>query len=311
MDFIINIPENAALFRGISDRNNIISNWFCLNLSDTDQYGSRKFVFKANKNLRLIDLTNIKFHDDYLSKVNNLFGNNIDKLYYLIPIGLPDYDTQIKFLESKQFPIPQINRQLSDENNILLNCLQNKSRYSEYNIDKTFVDILKQLYGTETDGYIIPRPWPTKIGNALFMPEIYVYNTDDISLLQELPPQSGGRNLELSLNSINLSINNNLKMKSTNEKILSNKEDSITPIWVQKMHESLSNFKQPTIDKNIIMTGWNKHNITEEQKAEMEKISELTRKLIADAVANPPYITIDKFMKKSLFGGKTRKRKNK
>ena len=143
MDFIKNIPENAALFRGISDRNNIISNWFCLNLPDTGQYGSRKFVFK------------------------------------------------------------------------------------------------------------------------------------------------------------------------TNEKILSNKQDSITPIWVQKMHESLANFKQPIIDKNIIMTGWNKHNITEEQKAEMEKISELTRKLIANAVTNPPYITVDKYMKKSLFGGKTRKRKNK
>ena len=295
MDFIKNIPEHVALFRGISDRNNIISNWFCLNLPDTDQYGPRKFVFKPNKILRLIDLTNIKFHDDYLSKVNNLFGNNIDKLYCLIPIGLPDYDTQIKFMSIIGHPLPNSNHTLAENDTIKLNCLQNKSRYSEYNIDKSFVDILKHIYGAETDGYIIPNPWPTKIGNGIFRSEAYVYDTSNISLLHEIP-QSGGK------------INNIKNINKNNHTFY-----TISKEGNGKM-ENLYQFPYEPIEKGTPILQQIRIHLTKEQENSLNNLQEILKKNMKNPFINSSYISTpekENKSKKQFFGGKTRKRKNK
>lgn len=167
--------------------------WLCEDYENAKRYGKRVCNYKCTKQLRLLNLQHKAFQDDFVSRVNfahlgNLkMGMNIEKLKILAAIGLPNYDTQVRVLGK----VP-INIELKSTIDLYIGCVGNIHRYSTTEYDKLLVDALKNLYGTEYDGYISKIGWPSYFHDGFLTPEVCIFNPS-LCLKEGTEAKSGGK----------------------------------------------------------------------------------------------------------------------
>ena len=189
------ISPNETLYKGINepvfDINYKGITWVTKNHFTAEAYGRYCHSVKNAKPLRLINIMSKAFQDYLLETLNDMYAHlpfNISydkKMPYLVPIGLPDYKTQIAYLK-KHFTDPAI--QKVDPQNVrhfeeyggLVNYT---NRCSIESLDKQLIGLVKRLLVQyKFDGYIAPYQWPSSI-HGLFHDEICLFDLSECNLV--------------------------------------------------------------------------------------------------------------------------------
>lgn len=188
------------------------SHWFTKKLQVAEQYGreysidngKKEFkvcVYKPTKPLKLIDINHGVFHLDFISKLNNIYGNldNIgDQIYQKLRIssslGLPSLELMREYGISNDSDY--VDRDLHDDIKDNLQFMNNKSRSSGSIRDNMlFVDFLKEHYSM-FDGYISLFNQPSEFHCGVFSAELCLFNsienTEFIGSINYVITQNGG-----------------------------------------------------------------------------------------------------------------------
>lgn len=190
--YLYKMPVGTSLFRAKTIQKT--GRWHSLSLNDAYTYGTNITEFVTNKDLCLINVMSLTFHNDLMDRLMirypgiNYDGIDIDKLICLIPLGLFDKDTQNLALgTTKNYSLPQ-NGQNWD---ILMQfghlMLHSRQRYSDHEVDTKFVNILEEIYGDVYDGFISPIKWPTKChaSGGYFPREMCIFKDGLVNEVQE------------------------------------------------------------------------------------------------------------------------------
>lgn len=191
------IPKGTFIYRGKNQSNDISGNWYAFNTDDCKAYASEyigKFIVKED--IHLVNVLSKTFHIDYMDKLNMLFeGNNkngIDdqKLLYMIPFGLPNFDIQKHVIEQ----IYKI--KIDDDNSLQIKMFMASyyevNRFSMYDLDKNVFVLMNNLYYPIYDGFTTPLKCYSKIQKGCFVPEIALFDLKKIELVDKLTQLSGG-----------------------------------------------------------------------------------------------------------------------
>lgn len=192
--FTTKFHANVEIYRGGQSRDIKSSNhplWFAESKDIAKRYGDHVSVFKVKKELDLLDISNCIFHLDYMSKINNTcienMGLNALKGRLLAPLGLPDYDTQLKHVKKTKEGVytPETKREENirafiDEH---IGYFGGRHRYSVENSDGTkldhaIVNALAKLY-PHHDGYICKSMWPSYHQGGFLLPEICLFRPSE------------------------------------------------------------------------------------------------------------------------------------
>ncbi len=182
--FTIYKEPNEFIYKGSEFyplRESLNSNplWFG-DLKTAVSYGKFVYKYKPTRRLKLIDLTNHHFHLDFMNKVNKFFQNNHDfdirnKAQILIPLGLPDFETQKVFLNKKNTNISNLDTKKVVD--LELPFFFNKHRYSVFNLDRKMALFIKNIYPS-FDGFISELLWPSYYHEGFFGREICVFDSN-------------------------------------------------------------------------------------------------------------------------------------
>jgi hypothetical protein len=192
MDRLV-IKRGTTLYRGINqyNKNNLLPEpiWFALSVMDAKHYGEPVVKYILQEDIVLFDPMTPEFQNIYMNLLNYKYtGTNSDgidqrKLDAAIPLGLPDYNTQLTYLASKTVLVPKPTS-WRPEFEMASACLNNKHRYSEFSRDLHMVRELKDIFGSQYDGYITRLKWPSKFHNGLLLKEICLFSNAKVKLLQ-------------------------------------------------------------------------------------------------------------------------------
>jgi hypothetical protein len=190
----LSLKKGTILYRGVNDLNNMnikdIPLWLGLDKYDAKLYGDTVIEYELSRDVKLLNIMDLDFHNNYLNILNLIFkGTNYDgvdakKIEASIPIGLPDYETQYAYLYSKGIKL-EIPTNWSLEHERAVRFLLNRHRYSTFERDKSFVTILKSIYGNNCDGYISKIKWASKFHDGFFNREVCLFNPTPILLIQK------------------------------------------------------------------------------------------------------------------------------
>jgi len=186
--FFIDLPKDTKIYRGKSDKNESLGNWFTYNKEDASIYGPTIYTYNIKENTRLINLISGFFHIDYIDKLNlkytgnNYDGNDIRKMLALFPIGLPKLETQIEV--SKRIHGLDFKETENKDIIFLSSYIYDITRVSDYNIDKDFAKIIMEIYGDKCNGFTIPIKWPNKLQGGLFNRELFIKDTSILELVE-------------------------------------------------------------------------------------------------------------------------------
>lgn len=188
--FLITIPKDTIIYRGVNDKNKTDGNWFAYSKDDALLYGSKVISYKIKKDLKIINIISGFFHIDFMDKLNLKYtGNNFDgydirKMIALFPIGLPNLDTQIDIIKR----LHNIELKENCDNNIRLlsSYLYDLTRISDYNNE------IMEIYANKCDGFTNPIKWPSKIDNRFFNREIYIHNLEHIDMVNNTTTNTSG-----------------------------------------------------------------------------------------------------------------------
>lgn len=147
--------------------------WFALTEQSANKYAGddgNVHNFQISKPLKLLDITNTLFHADFMSRVNLYYAHehNTNKARVLVPLGLPDLQTQINVLGLHKdgiYPGQQLSPhqpQMQEHIEAFVPYIANKHRYSvgSVSLDKEMVEMMIKLY-PDHHGYISPIMWPS------------------------------------------------------------------------------------------------------------------------------------------------------
>jgi hypothetical protein len=200
--FVYTLPKNAKLYHAHNRNKNPINEnrptWFTETVQLATDYvkviNTTISKFNTKRPLKLLDINNMSFHQDFISKINNKFNtapNMIDdKMLVSMSLGYPnDIEVNNFVRETCKF------KSKMEEFQIVRNLeyFNNKSRYSNTQLDKLFVDFLIEEYEIDgIDGYISRNYVPSKTMCAWFAPEICIFRpmsrlTYEIELSSEKP----------------------------------------------------------------------------------------------------------------------------
>lgn len=181
------ISEGTTLFHGTSKENlKLESNpmWLAYNKQIATNYSNGiVHEFKVKKSLKTIDIMSLEFHNNYIDNLNRTFtGDNYNglderKLKLCIPLGLPNYDIQSKWLEENNIQYAHQLPNYTKHEDVLMKysgMYKNRHRFSTRQFDQEMIAILKYFY-PEYDGYSSLVSWPSKIHGGLFNPEICLF----------------------------------------------------------------------------------------------------------------------------------------
>lgn len=178
--------------------------WFALEYETASTYGEYMYSFKSKRRLKLLDVANLNFHNDFVSKVNSKYEGRyaFEKTLVLLPLGLPNYETQTKLVvESANGLYPEHQNAYTKDQLDALKLIQyhlpfvgNKHRFSFQqpdggNPDKNMVEMMIELYPTY-DGYISDIMWPSYHHGGFFKPEVCIFKPLDALEIAEV--LSGG-----------------------------------------------------------------------------------------------------------------------
>ncbi len=197
----LTIPIDKEIYRGRKTDNNIHGKWFALDVDSAKGYGTKIGKYKPQRELKLINLLSSDFHKSFMEKLtleytgNNYDGFDQNKLLLMLPLGLPDYHSQLQVASTLGI---QTGTPPSDPLMISYwKTLNNVSRFSEYNIDTSFANKMEEYYQSDCDGFILPIRCPNIPMNGIFHRELYVFDSTDINYISDIPqPTIGGAPFE-------------------------------------------------------------------------------------------------------------------
>ena len=201
------IHSDTLLYHGSNNIKFIINEsplWCAHNVQNANKYGKYLYMIKPLRKLKLIDISNISFHNDYISRVNNLkFTENSslaeEKAYCMLALGLPNFKTQLRYLP-KNISGVYPNTPLDEKSFKIFNMIEmfspyfgERHRYSlesnGINLDKRMVSMLMELY-PDYDGYICKSYWPSYHLGGFMHPETCIFKPLECLALQN---KQGGR----------------------------------------------------------------------------------------------------------------------
>jgi hypothetical protein len=196
--FLITIPKDTIIYRGISDKNKTTGNWFAYSEKDASTYGSNTGSFRIKKDLKLINLISGFFHIDYMDKLNlkytgtNFNGSDPRKMIALFPIGLPKMETQTHVF--KKIIKHDLEENTNKDLKLLSSYIYDLTRLSDFNFDKNFADVMMEIYGDKCDGFTNPIQWPNTFDESMFHREIYLKDSDSVEFIKNIDSKnsSGG-----------------------------------------------------------------------------------------------------------------------
>jgi len=206
--FAYYISPNETLFKGMNpitfNANYTEPSWFSLNKDTATGYGNYIHSIVTGRKLKLINIMSENFsiflrdfvHDKYRNRT--LADSYVEQMNLLVPIGLPDIDTQKRFIEKEHMhsPHPSVS---FDRYGSIFNF---KSRFSLDSLDKNLIDLMKlRLTQYNYDGYIAPCKW-TSVYHGEFADEICIFDPSKCSLIaagstkRHLQQSAGGSSQE-------------------------------------------------------------------------------------------------------------------
>lgn len=187
--------DNVELFHGSSfplSRLRLQPTWFAHTSKTANAYGKFVYTFKS-KAIILLDIQNQNFHNDFMSKLNNYYATqrNTHALRVLAPLGLPDYKTQMKFMEKNNVGLyPENARQMNSKEKETLRRIEefsglygNKHRFSlqkdDDDLDREMVDMMRILY-PNFDGYTCQSLLPSYHMGGFMAAETCLFNPEKV-----------------------------------------------------------------------------------------------------------------------------------
>lgn len=193
-----NLPEGTHLFRAKTIAKE--GRWYSLKLEDTFRYGREITEYSTTKDLKLLNIMSLTFHNDFMDRLNILYpgndydGYDLDKLKCLIPLGLVDLQSQKKFANVFGHQLQTYDISWNEVKDITNSPLLNRHRFSEHHLDTHLVSVLEKIYGNYYDGYISPLKWPSKLYPDNFHREVCLFkiNNDVKEESMYIITQNGG-----------------------------------------------------------------------------------------------------------------------
>lgn len=198
----IGLKSGTVLYRGINDKNDTDitgkAMWFSVDKADALLYGNKIIKYKLLKDINLLNITDINFHNNYLNILNLLYtGTNYDSVdAKKIEAAIPDYEVQCSYLHSKGILLNNTVH-WTNEHEIASRFLMNRHRYSTFERDKLLVSTLYKIYGTKCEGYISKIKWPSKLHDGFFNREICLFSPSAELLIEQ---KTGGKEASLRKN---------------------------------------------------------------------------------------------------------------
>lgn len=192
------LPAGTSIFRAKTI--NKEGRWYSFTLQDAYVYGELITEFVTNKDLKLINIMSFTFHDDFMDRLNVMFpgddysGINNEKLKCLIPLGLPDLQTQLEAIKHFRQDITINTETWNNKFDLLSKLMLNRHRFSIHELDTFLVSVLEKIYGSYFDGYISPLNWPTKLHGNLFHRELCTFKQGAVNEVRTYtrPSRGGG-----------------------------------------------------------------------------------------------------------------------
>lgn len=235
----IHINADTEIYRGRSQHNTLLGNWYTLDIESARCYGNIIGKYKIKNNLKLLNVLSREFHIDFNDKLTleypgtNNDGIDINKMMLMVPIGLPDINFQMKVASTL---LPAVSSIPSDPDFLSFwKTTNNVSRFSEYSLDNAFTQKIIELYGTNCDGFILPLKCHNIPQGGLFHREMYIHNTANVEYISDIHIQTAGGS--------QIKITKPLRFFKSDDELLKFK---------QKLQESYHN---PFAD-NLIQNGW-------------------------------------------------------
>lgn len=183
--YLYKLPSDTPIFRGKTVAKE--GRWYALALDDAYTYGSLVTEYSTTKELRLLNIMSLTFHNDFMDRLMVLYpgkdysGIDNDKMKCLIALGLFDIDIQ----RVSYCTVFQANPEWKDSTWNLsrewaVKMLHNRHRYSEHINDTVFVSVLERIYGEHYDGYIAPLCWATKMHGDFFPRELCLFKMGNV-----------------------------------------------------------------------------------------------------------------------------------
>lgn len=182
--FDYNMPKGTVLFRAATVEKE--GRWFTLSLQDAATYGETITEYTTNKDLKLLNITSLTFHLDFMDRLNikfpgdNYSGFDHNKIKCLIPFGLVDIESQKKGMSMIGFHMNENTSNWNPGFDYLSSILYNRHRVSEHSLDTYLVTVLEEIYGEQYDGYISPITWPTKLHGGFFPREVCMFKRGNV-----------------------------------------------------------------------------------------------------------------------------------
>ncbi len=190
MEFITNYPQDSIVYRSANTLDKLKNGqWFSFTPNATFGYGSLTGEFKINKKLKLIDICREDFYNDFINHLNIFNVSDDDKCFCTFAVGFKNFECYKNYAKSCGFTILD---SVSDEIERMSQFFGNRSRFSIYELDQTFVDMLYMFFKDHADGFIAKSSLPNKLLNEKHHPELYLFDNTNITFIKTLP-QSGGK----------------------------------------------------------------------------------------------------------------------
>ena len=162
--------------------------WFTKNVTTARAYGRYVHKLLTGRPLKLINVMSISFHNfiqDTLMEMystSNFMDTLGERMEYLAPLGLPDINTQTRFLQ-KRFSHIKFNH--IEDFKTTGAFIGQKSRVSVMELDRSLIKLLRRLFTQHGfDGYIAPSAWPSHY-HKMFHDEICLFNMNTCNLIYD------------------------------------------------------------------------------------------------------------------------------
>ena len=203
------LPEGTLIYRGhanIKDKPFKIGQhvWFALNEDHAKQYGKHITTFNLTRPVTLLINCHQTFLHDFSFKVTEKYKKIMDRLRALMPLGLPDLQTQQDFGMTLSIGLYD-ERKLKTEEDIrikrTIDCnvgsFGHKHRCSKQSEGEMFDDhmviAMKEIYHNSHNGYICPLFWASIHHAGSLTPELCLFDANQyVRRVRENSLKKGG-----------------------------------------------------------------------------------------------------------------------
>lgn len=235
--YLYKLPQGTSIFRAKTIAKE--GRWYTLALEDAYTYGEMITEYSTTKELRLINIMSLTFHNDFMDRLMILYpgadytGMDMRRLSCLISLGLFDIDSQMMAAKLMKIPFPFNDISQDPLMHLNNNYLHRRNRFSEHNMDAHFVSVLEEIYGDVYDGYISPIKWSTNIHGGYFPRELCIFKHG--STHEEKEHMRPNRSASSSIPSSGGGGNNHLKYELSPEILEQHRkfvsEHPFKPLW--------------------------------------------------------------------------------